>query len=857
MTKPKIKIIQYMHGTHEYFPWSEWINRRYCERHGYDYVVRRDEPRSDRHVVWHKVPVILDELRDCDYLLFLDADAVFYSHELTVEHELFPALQETSILMAQDCGSESQRWHPGLPNSGVILMKNEERAKEFLYEWNTIPEKDEENRWKWPPTQKALWRHILPKFEDNLHTIPDYYTVQGRYGQFIRHFCRCSGKERTNAMKAIYDRLSTSHHESPTGTKPVIKIVQYHWGTHPSYSITQRINEAYCRRHGYEYVLKTFMPRHDRSPHWAKIPAMREELHDCDFLLFLDADAFFYSQELKVDEELFPFLGTKHVMISADTVSEKYRPHPDKPNTGVILLRNTPISAEFLRVWDESSERPGLEEFRLKPFHEQETCFRTVWQEFAKDVVLLKEYYLMNSHCGIYIRHLMGMKEEERLRHLKMFLEHYREMIPGCEDLDVVVSAPSMKTWKWGIGMVTATHPTSGMLARTLESYRGSGFAPPLVFTDTSRSGELWNLHRAMKTLLEKYPDADAYMLIEDDVLFSKNIREYLESALWPSVEDHGCICSIFTPACCSSEKRWHAEGRGNRKWISQCQIYHPLSAKKLAADIEEDAHLRNKERSMDAVMEEWAAANGIKIWFHCPSLTQHMTFKNTSFEVNRPIDDRISMARDFIGENRSIHEYWAEFGKEPHPIQTLPRLEIFAKGICPDKDSMFTPEMARNLADKLRQYNCGIGEISFAGDDLPSWQYAEECAALLRMTGKIKTMRITLPPTAEDNLKQYELLFDTIEIANDSTHFIEQHAERPFDPFPAKNRAAAGYSQVPRLIGNEVVLYPAIVRQTIEGNTAPEILLDRRWTLDEFFKNIKTILEECGNSCESCQTLP
>jgi hypothetical protein len=207
MNKPKIKIVQYMHGTFEYFPWSEWINRRYCERHGYNYVLRRDKPRTDRHVVWHKIPVILDELRDCDYLLFVDADAVFYSHELSLENELIPLLRDKSILMAADCGSESLRWHPGLPNSGVILIKNNERAKEMITEWNQVTEFDEEMRWKWPPTQRALWHHILPKYKDDLRIVKDYYIVQGRFGQFIRHYCLCSNEKRVNAMKAIFKRL--------------------------------------------------------------------------------------------------------------------------------------------------------------------------------------------------------------------------------------------------------------------------------------------------------------------------------------------------------------------------------------------------------------------------------------------------------------------------------------------------------------------------------------------------------------------------------------------------------------------------------------------------------------------------
>jgi len=214
MNKPRIKIMQYMYGNLPYFPLSEWINRRYCERHGYDYVLRHDEPRPDRHICWHKVPLTLDELRDCDYLLFLDADAIFYSHELTLEEELIPELQSKSILMAQDCARESLRWNPGLPNSGVILVKNEERAREILAEWDSVSEMDEETRWKWPPEQLAFWRHVLPKYKDDLRIVPDYYIVQGHLGQFIRHYCVCSHKYRVNAMKIVYDRLTRTDTDS-------------------------------------------------------------------------------------------------------------------------------------------------------------------------------------------------------------------------------------------------------------------------------------------------------------------------------------------------------------------------------------------------------------------------------------------------------------------------------------------------------------------------------------------------------------------------------------------------------------------------------------------------------------------
>jgi len=169
----KIKVLQYMYGNQEYFSISEKVNRLYCQRHRYDHVIVRTPPRTDRHICWQKVPVILRELNDCDYLLFLDADAIFYSHELAVEQELIPLMNGKAVLMAQDVGCESLRWTPGCPNSGVILMKNEASVRELFEYWNSASEIDESTRWDWPPEQKALWDIVLPKFPDTIQVHPE------------------------------------------------------------------------------------------------------------------------------------------------------------------------------------------------------------------------------------------------------------------------------------------------------------------------------------------------------------------------------------------------------------------------------------------------------------------------------------------------------------------------------------------------------------------------------------------------------------------------------------------------------------------------------------------------------------
>ena len=203
-----------------------------------------------------------------------------------------------------------------------------------------------------------------------------------------------------------------------------IKVVQYMWGDHNrSYELDRKINEAYCQRHGYEYVVKSFPPNKNRSSHWEKIPAIQQELHHCDFLFYLDADAFFYSHELALENELLPYLGDKDILIAADLASEHLRNHPGLPNTGVIFFRNSESVTELLRIWNESSDNPELDHYRYERFHEQEALWRTIWCDHRNSFQLVEDYYLMNGYYGIFIRHLMALSDENRITILKTFME--------------------------------------------------------------------------------------------------------------------------------------------------------------------------------------------------------------------------------------------------------------------------------------------------------------------------------------------------------------------------------------------------------------------------------------------------
>ena len=202
---PRIKILQYMHGDFTYFFWSEKINQAYCERHGYEYVIRRAPTRTDRHVNWQKIPDMIAELHGCDFLLALDADAFFYGQELTVEEELIPLLGEKLVLMSQDIGSESERWNPGLPCVGAILMRNNDLVRRLLRDWDDSSSLEERFRWQWPLEQTAFWQIVLPRYEDHVKVEADYYRIHARYGQYIRHCMGQGDTERSEIMKRYWN----------------------------------------------------------------------------------------------------------------------------------------------------------------------------------------------------------------------------------------------------------------------------------------------------------------------------------------------------------------------------------------------------------------------------------------------------------------------------------------------------------------------------------------------------------------------------------------------------------------------------------------------------------------------------
>jgi galactosyl transferase GMA12/MNN10 family len=104
---------------------------RYTDRHGYQYTYREKPVDPTRPPAWSKIRAVQEELmtpgRGCEWVMWLDADAVIMNSTIPVESLLRLAEPDADLIVTPD-----RRF--GV-SSGVWLIKNSDWSKRFLEEW--------------------------------------------------------------------------------------------------------------------------------------------------------------------------------------------------------------------------------------------------------------------------------------------------------------------------------------------------------------------------------------------------------------------------------------------------------------------------------------------------------------------------------------------------------------------------------------------------------------------------------------------------------------------------------------------------------------------------------------------------
>jgi len=196
----KIKILQMIFGewtdeNHWFKKYIEPINRNYCELHGYEYICEHVAVSlSDRNAMWQLIPTIKKHLNNCDYLLSLEGDCIFYEHSISLAD--YVAKLETNltkhILTSTGTVSEQFLVH-SKPLLAVMLYKNSEESHKVLDYWQSVPDTTlgAYTKKQYPDVELALGNFVYPKFVDVFELEREYYKLQSAYGYFIRNFIEC------------------------------------------------------------------------------------------------------------------------------------------------------------------------------------------------------------------------------------------------------------------------------------------------------------------------------------------------------------------------------------------------------------------------------------------------------------------------------------------------------------------------------------------------------------------------------------------------------------------------------------------------------------------------------------------
>jgi hypothetical protein len=220
---------------------------------------------------------------------------------------------------------------------------------------------------------------------------------------------------------------------------------------------------------------------------------------------------------------------------------------------------------------------------------------------------------------------------------------------------------PAVRSWAVGVRSAPRNVPT---LDWTLDSLARAGWESPRIFEDlptpiaarharcpVSRRepavGAFLNFYLGLAELVLRHPEADAYLMVEDDVIFydRQDLREHLEGVLWPS-DPPGLISLYCSSVYSRPDPGWYQK-EGRWRWGSQVFIFPRELARAFVADplilSHRWSHPIHGLYGVDVLIGAWAELNGIPVHYPCPSLAQHIGDTSTLWESLRLQGDRLA----------------------------------------------------------------------------------------------------------------------------------------------------------------------------------------------------------------------
>jgi len=168
-----------------------------------------------------------------------------------------------------------------------------------------------------------------------------------------------------------------------------------------------KINKVYCDKYGYDLIKSSKKSYKTRSGHWERYPFILKHIEEYDYVVWIDADAFFYHVSPPITDLISKY--KKEIIFSEDD----NKLNPPAINTGVAIFKNTKRVINILKKWAYSNELK--DKYCGLVITDGYLCPKTNWIE---DQALVRGYYQDNVDD---IRKISEILPYRKLQHYHMY----------------------------------------------------------------------------------------------------------------------------------------------------------------------------------------------------------------------------------------------------------------------------------------------------------------------------------------------------------------------------------------------------------------------------------------------------
>jgi len=197
------------------------------------------------------------------------------------------------------------------------------------------------------------------------------------------------------------------------------------------------INKLYANKHKYDFIVERCPLKEDLNKDymwngnneylfvWSKAPLIKKHLINYDYLFFIDSDAIFVNHEQTIDSFIDNnFTNETCLLLGTDCITKTVCFKQNKLNTGTIIAKNTDKTFEIIDKWIQAPNTELCHEWKYKHTREQE-CLNLIKNKYNYNEIKIVDYYKLNGIDGLWIKHYMTVKYNQRCKILNLYLKKY------------------------------------------------------------------------------------------------------------------------------------------------------------------------------------------------------------------------------------------------------------------------------------------------------------------------------------------------------------------------------------------------------------------------------------------------